>query len=1080
MNLLTRIRKSNACRIPVSLLTIFLLILPPGLMPANPPDWWQSRGVLKAGAVAADYAVINQGQLKNFVNAAVLELDEMLPDGAGDPLHQLVTAWATSTSRTDDYAAVNLGQLKAMAKLVYDRFKDAGYVTEYPWDSSAFSPDDYALASIGQAKNLFAFDLSTLTFDAYHSPKGDGIAYKWKLHYGLDPTNPNLANETALGGLTYLQKYQQGLDPTKADSDGDGVSDWQDRYPNDPRRSDDIPMKFYAVTDLSSYLPDNVKDTFNAKEIALDDDHRVAFFGTSDALAGSSQTGHVYRWQNGTLTEPLTFSMAYPGSDASNYWATMSLGDTEGGEEGYAHSELAVSGINATGTLASTAGTNYLVGHTGSFGNFIVTANWVTICQVALPLTTYPPPDGNSGDAIAVNNAGDTLDQDLHWTPIAGSSDPEVGTYRHRTLFNKQEVPALSEGSVVFAYVEAPLMTCYALNHHGAFLVKGWADPYFHTRTFKYCEEGLLSDAPDGISQMNGAHQAIGNTSDYPYNAWFGFETSSGHWDTFNFLDLLKWPGQPAGTRDDWEKFHSALWLMTPKFITDPDPATLNATVAGKLFPNGVPRFIQFHAYFADDSPDGSTASTTWTEGDFVLEFDSSDPDHSNWHYRLKTIWTSPGFGVAQPVAMNNDGSMVAMMQSEGDDDGKRVAVLDGFQFEVANKGDLRWGIVGFDPPIAGDAKAHIVRTGSEVENDSVERTYWTSVCRTSTKRPADWMDGRWYPDLNINKSLRVHFDSAAAAVDYELIVPSAYENLLKIGPTSGDPNTKKVSPLQAKTPFAIKGLLTTNTIDSPEIWLVSKGQQGQPEHPSATLKVALLPEQHLTLGISFVQDTNNPATKIWSDPAKLARIDKNLVLYWICTHFQQACITFEPATTNVQAATNISFDSAPKNNALDVPSDFFQNNASEYRTVRLQLPKADVRVAFVADMLVNGSGSYLGYSPTSGALGIIKCKAMFDAAGGDENETNKYFPFAAAHEVGHCFELSTRHPSKTDQTLHDNGPFPQWLGITNSLMTDGSMQKQLHLVGETGSYFKRSAWLRHEDWKQANIQAFGLKGKAQ
>ena len=220
---------------------------PPGL-----PGWWATRHATNSNPMD-DFAPLNQGQLKNFAVAAFDELQDKLSatGGAGGDFTKLIKGWhmlngnpptadnplstfkldavghriPRATAQTDDFAAVNAGQLKAVAMLVYDRFNDAGYVTEYPWDNSAFPPDDYALANIGQAKNLFAFDLVTRTFSAYHSPGGDGIAYQWKIRYGLNPNNPNLANAIAPGGITYLDKYTLGLDPTAADSDGDGDTD---------------------------------------------------------------------------------------------------------------------------------------------------------------------------------------------------------------------------------------------------------------------------------------------------------------------------------------------------------------------------------------------------------------------------------------------------------------------------------------------------------------------------------------------------------------------------------------------------------------------------------------------------------------------------------------------------------------------------------------------------------------------------------------------------------------------------------------------------------------------------------------
>lgn len=221
-------------------------------VPPPTPGWWAGRHATNSHE-KDDYAPLNQGQLKNLAVAAFDELEEKLSGagGAGGDFTKLIKRWhlldgnpptpdnplstfrfdaaghriPKVTSQTDDYAAVTVGQLKAVAKRVYDRFKDAGYVTEYPWDNSAFPQDDYAMANIGQAKNLFAFDLVTQTFSAYHSPGGDGIAYQWKIRYGLNPNNPNLAKEIAPGEITYLQKYQLGLIPTKADSDDDGNID---------------------------------------------------------------------------------------------------------------------------------------------------------------------------------------------------------------------------------------------------------------------------------------------------------------------------------------------------------------------------------------------------------------------------------------------------------------------------------------------------------------------------------------------------------------------------------------------------------------------------------------------------------------------------------------------------------------------------------------------------------------------------------------------------------------------------------------------------------------------------------------
>eukprot|EP01031_Cornospumella_fuschlensis_P051453 gene51453-62922_t len=50
---------------------------------AAAPQWWTDRNVLKTGAAASDYAVVNQGQLKNMARAARDELNARVKGGAG-------------------------------------------------------------------------------------------------------------------------------------------------------------------------------------------------------------------------------------------------------------------------------------------------------------------------------------------------------------------------------------------------------------------------------------------------------------------------------------------------------------------------------------------------------------------------------------------------------------------------------------------------------------------------------------------------------------------------------------------------------------------------------------------------------------------------------------------------------------------------------------------------------------------------------------------------------------------------------------------------------------------------------------
>ena len=174
------------------------------------PNWWSQRGVLNPNASPDDYALANQGELKNIATAAVAEFDERLPGGAGDTLHSLVNGWNQPNAQRNDFAPVNLGQLKNLAKPFYDRLIAVGYADSYPWTSIPNSPDDFAVANIGQAKNLFSFDL--LATDIVHDSDQNGLPDWWENYYfghtGVDP-NGNADGD----GRSNFEEFLHGTDP---------------------------------------------------------------------------------------------------------------------------------------------------------------------------------------------------------------------------------------------------------------------------------------------------------------------------------------------------------------------------------------------------------------------------------------------------------------------------------------------------------------------------------------------------------------------------------------------------------------------------------------------------------------------------------------------------------------------------------------------------------------------------------------------------------------------------------------------------------------------------------------------------
>ncbi len=133
--------------------TDYILVYPAvGL--TNYPNWWTTRSVLIPGSLENDYAVVNQGQVKQMAYQAYLELEQKLPGGAGA---SIVTIINTLSLTNGNDAPITLGQLKNIAQPFYDRLTQVGYQGGYPWTSSTNDDEDFNAANIGQLKTVFSF-----------------------------------------------------------------------------------------------------------------------------------------------------------------------------------------------------------------------------------------------------------------------------------------------------------------------------------------------------------------------------------------------------------------------------------------------------------------------------------------------------------------------------------------------------------------------------------------------------------------------------------------------------------------------------------------------------------------------------------------------------------------------------------------------------------------------------------------------------------------------------------------------------------------------------------------------------------
>jgi hypothetical protein len=157
----------------------------------------------------------------NMAIAAVSEVDNDLAQfgGAGPTLDALSASLIASDTngQANDYAAVNLGQLKHMVQPFYDRLIALGYTgapliggtasPTYPWLASGLVANDYAAANIGQVKNLFSFDVT-------YSSAGDGIPDWWAIaYYSGTSVDPNGFVAWSGSQVTNLAAYENGWNP---------------------------------------------------------------------------------------------------------------------------------------------------------------------------------------------------------------------------------------------------------------------------------------------------------------------------------------------------------------------------------------------------------------------------------------------------------------------------------------------------------------------------------------------------------------------------------------------------------------------------------------------------------------------------------------------------------------------------------------------------------------------------------------------------------------------------------------------------------------------------------------------------
>ena len=179
-----------------------LLLLAAPASHATDPAWWSVRGAVNSASTPAPYAVANEGQLKQFTVCAVQELNADLAGGAGPTLNQLVSGWQSNyvPNNPIDFQAVNIGQLKQIASLIYGQLQPYGYAI--PSWLSYNTSTQYDVANLGQLKTVFNFTVGA-------DPDGSGLPEWWEEEYFGQIGLSAAALAPNGDGLTLLANYKQ-------------------------------------------------------------------------------------------------------------------------------------------------------------------------------------------------------------------------------------------------------------------------------------------------------------------------------------------------------------------------------------------------------------------------------------------------------------------------------------------------------------------------------------------------------------------------------------------------------------------------------------------------------------------------------------------------------------------------------------------------------------------------------------------------------------------------------------------------------------------------------------------------------
>lgn len=446
-----------------------------------------------------------------------------------------------------------------------------------------------------------------------------------------------------------------------------------------------------------------------------------------------------------------------------------------------------------------------------------------------------------------------------------------------------------------------------------------------------------------------------------------------------------------------------------------------------------------------------------WVNGTFLLDLGPGEAERSV--YRASTMdGKTPAL-----TEMNAEGTGVGIAWNEIP--GENSPVVHPEIHFVAQPNRLAWG---FDPPIAGDA--YVNGEPWEASGDNKTPEWWTSVAKTG--------------EYAVNQIVAVRMK--AAAEQHMVVVPAQFADYLSVDEkaltgwtTNLTIRGKAGPPLEAdqeKEVFIeihrIKEPNAGNPIPDPKVL--------------ATLRIRILPERTIDLGVWYVTDSRSPATAL---PAGVPSPED--IRTHLNTVYRQACIKFELHKGPDNQPMNPNIPNVAYDNNGDGNLNADRSGDPEYDAVAHRVYPAKMNIIILKKLLktANPGESPLGFAPgliDSAAEGRVLLFTHKFTPIEHVSRTDYLFMAACAHEVGHQLRLTTRagkvppeakvHAAKAD--YHDLGLFPvkEWresigaLPVDRHLVMHGLMWPYISFkLKETPD---EPGWLRYEDWREASTRA--------